>query len=172
VNTGTAVLFLYRLRLLIVSVAMLVVACPGLSGCGLFSKNDNTPAKTKLKSVSVMTMPDANQTTATALDVVFVYDVSVVTMLPKDAVAWFESRDALNANLWRYLDIVSVEIPPAYLLTPLKLPKRHGEALKVVSYANYLAAPGCAPVDLTELVHAELTLNAKTVTFAEAPTGK
>jgi type VI secretion system protein len=172
VNTDTANRYNARLPWPNVSFAAMVIASAWLCGCGLFSKSDSTPAKTKLKSVSVMTMPDANQTTATALDVVFVYDVSVVTMLPKDAVAWFASRDALNANLWRYLDIVSVEIPPAYLLTPLKLPKRHGEALKVVSYANYLAAPGCAPVDLTELVHAELTLNAKTVTFAEAPTGK
>ena len=116
--------------------------------------------------------PNANGTSATAVDVVFIYDEKVPDLLPKDAADWFAQRDELNANLWKYLDIASVEVPPAYIIDVVSLPKRYSTAIKVVAYANYLNKKGRKVIDLTTFKHAQLTLEAKTVAFAESTEGK
>jgi type VI secretion system protein len=144
--------------------AAMILLC---TACGLFSGGDKPP-QTTLRNISVLALPDANQTTATAVDVVFVYDTTIVPLLPKNAADWFAQREELKANLWNYLDVASDEVPPAYLLPRMRLPARAAKALKVIAYANYLAAQGRAPIDLTALINARLTLAAKSISISES----
>ena len=66
------------------------------------------------------------------------------------------------------MDIVSLEIPPAYVIEQVQLPKRHDTALQVTAYAYYLDKKGLQPVDLTGSVKAKLTLTNQRLTLEEA----
>jgi type VI secretion system protein len=146
--------------------ALLLSGCSALSAVGDFISGRGA-TKTDLEQITVLAQDDANGTSATALDVVFVYDEKIPALLPKDAAEWFARREELHANLWRYLDIASVEVPPAYLLKAVPLPKRHESAIKVIAYANYLNKKGRKPIDLTAAVNPLLTLKDDAITFAE-----
>lgn len=158
----------------ILAMALLPVLLGGCSSIGNAFKtvgNFVTGAgevRTSLAQITVIAKADANATSATAVDLVFIYDAKVPDLLPKDAAKWFAQRDELHANLWKYLDIASVEVPPAYIVDAVTLPTRYSTAVKVVAYANYLNKKGRKVIDLTNFKHAQLTLEAKTVAFAES----
>ncbi len=130
-----------------------------LTGCavfaGLFGKSTPT---TRLKSLQVSADPQANADSATAIDVLFVYDTAVLPLLPADAGAWFRQRDGLRNTLGHAVDVVSLEVPPPYLAAQLRLPARSGRALRVLAYANYLPREGLAPIDVTTYKHVTLKL--------------
>lgn len=149
----------------------------GLGGCSSIGNALKTAGdfvtgsgvvRTSLDQITVVAKADANKTSATAVDMVFIYDEKVPDLLPKDAAAWFAQRDELHANLWKYLDIASLEVPPAYIVDAVTLPERYSTAIKVVAYANYLNKKGRKVIDLTTFKHAQLTLEAKSVAFAES----
>lgn len=116
-----------------------------LSACSLLRMfTDTTP----LKKVRIIAEVNANQNTATAIDVVFVYEKNAIALLPKTAPEWFEKKDALVLSLATNIDVVSLQVPPATVAS-LKLPDRHGKALGVYSYINYLDVSGQAVGNLT-----------------------
>jgi type VI secretion system protein len=143
-----------------------------LGGCGIarsvgsWLADVGTPGNA-LTQISIVTKDNANDTSATAVDIVFVYNDTVYELLPKSATVWFSKRDELRSSLRQYIDITSVEIPPTFLLESVPLPDRHSGAVKVVAYANYLDKKGLKPIDLTSFVHPLLTLEAKTINFTE-----
>ena len=61
-------------------------------------------AKASLTQISILARGDANLTTATAVDIVFVYDNSVDPLLPKIATDWFANRDRLQTYLRRHIE--------------------------------------------------------------------
>ncbi len=142
-----------------------------LSGCnaGVHSWLDakSQPATT-LQAVSIVALPAANQNTATAVDLVFAYDAKSIPLLPKNAADWFAQRDSLRAGLGAEMDIVSVEVPPAYVLKSLVLPGRHHNAVTVIAFANYLSRAGNAAINLSGFNHAELVLDVDSVRVSEA----
>ena len=122
---------------------------------------------TPLQGIQVVSMPDANQTSSTRVDIVFIYKPELKAMLPKKANEWFARKDEFHANLWRDMDIVSLEVPPAYVIDPVKLPQRYGSALQVTVFANYLSKRGRRPLDLTGRTKPRLTLLAKKMNLQE-----
>ncbi len=151
-----------------------------LNGCSASSVLQNVGGfltdlgkpRTSLDRISIVSKSNANNTSATAIDVIFVYNAKVNTLLPKSAAEWFTQRDELHANLWQYIDIASVQIPPSYVLEEVPLPKRYSTAVKVVAYANYLNKKGRKPIELTDTVTPLLTLEQKTILFSEQSKGK
>lgn len=162
----------HPLRLLLPALAALLI----LGGCSTLSSTWTSlsdlitgggVAKTTLKNLEVVAQADANQTSATRLDLVFVYKDELKAMLPKKSQEWFARKDEFAANLWQNMDIVSLEIPPAYVIEQVQLPKRYDTALQVTAYANYLDKKGLQPVDLTGSVNAKLTLLQKQLALEE-----
>lgn len=148
--------------------AVLTCAWLMLSGCSAISSLMpwHTPT-TALRGLRVAAQPGANLNSATALDLVFVYDKNSVAMLPKSGPEWFAQKAALQNGLGKTIDVVALQVPPATVIDPVKLPKRAGKALSVYVFANYLAPAGQARADLTQFRHAVIWLAPAQVTITE-----
>lgn len=140
-------------------VAMAIMASAPLTGCGLLSSvfGKSTPTTT-LRTVAVIAEAQANRDSATALDVLFVYDSKALPLLPANGPAWFSQKDGLENTLGAAVDVVTLQVPPPYLLVRVALPARYRHAIRVVAYANYLSAAGQAPIDLTSYRNVTLML--------------
>lgn len=133
------------LRLLLPVLACLLAAC------------SSGPPKTRLRGIEVAAALGANANTATALDVVFVFDPAALPLLPKTGPEWFEHKAALAGGLANAIEVVSVQVPPAAALT-LPLPARHARAIGVYSFANYVAPAGQPVANLTPFRQVTLRL--------------
>lgn len=146
---------------------MVAALLAGASGCSVMHLFGGGTPTAKLESLGVIATDDANSNMATALDVVFVYSTDAEAILPKSAPAWFAHRDGFIAAAPTDLDVVSLQIPPAFVMRRVTLPARHAKALQVVVYANYIAAGGQNELVLTSVKKALLRLEAKTVVLSE-----
>ncbi|MGN6318123.1 hypothetical protein [Trinickia sp.] len=117
-----------------------------------------------VSQIKVVAEVGANQNAATQLDIVFVYDSNVVAMLPTTGPDWFQKKDALMAGLANGLDVVSLQVPPATLASA-SLPKRHGKAIDVYVYANYLSAAGQPKGNITPYKNVTIWLTPTTVIY-------
>jgi type VI secretion system protein len=126
--------------------AVVLLPCLALAGCSLLHKG--TP-RTRIRSVEVIAQQDANRSSATAIDVVFVYAGGAVPLLPTTGPAWFQQKAGLMNALGGGVEVVSLEVPPPYRLVQLAMPRHARRAIRVLAYANYLGAAGQAPIDLT-----------------------
>ncbi|ALU89503.1 hypothetical protein [Herbaspirillum rubrisubalbicans] len=137
-----------------------------LSGCA------SAPPSTGLQTILISATAGANQNNATAIDLVFVYNINVLPLLPKTGPAWFAGKDALVAGLATSLEVVSLQIPPMHLVN---MPKDHGfpagyrKAIGVYAYANYVAAAGQPMFNLTPYGAVGITLAPDAVTLTGAP---
>ncbi|MDE2154552.1 MAG: hypothetical protein KGJ32_01460 [Xanthomonadaceae bacterium] len=122
---------------------------------------------TSLSSLRVAAPPGANLDSATALDLVFVYDKASIAMLPKTGPDWFAQKASLQNGLGRAIDIVSLQVPPATVIDPVALPRRYGKAVAVYAFANYLARDGQARSDVTGFHHAVIWLAPTRITITE-----
>lgn len=139
-----------------------------LAGCTTVKKwvyGDPLPAE--VKSVRVVAELGANGDSATALDLVFVYDASALPVLPKTGPEWFAGKRALQANLATAIDVVPLEVPPATVIAAAPLPRRHGKAIAVYAYPNYVAAAGQAVGNLTPFKRPTVRLMPDTVEFRD-----
>lgn len=129
----------FWLTLLLLSAAGLLSACSFLK---MFV--DSSP----LKQIQIIAEINANQNTATAIDIVFVYDDNAVSLLPKTSPEWFEKKAALMLSLANNIEVVSLQMPPATLAN-VDLPAKHSKAVGVYSFINYLDVSGQAVGNLT-----------------------
>jgi type VI secretion system protein len=110
----------------------------------------------------------ANQNSATQVEVVFVYDDSVLAALPKTAPEWFANRQALLDGLAPALASAATGLPPGSV-GELQLEKLPPRPVRVLGYANYLPTGGQRPVDLTGFRCVLLRLQAQTVSPVRIP---
>ncbi|MFL6623234.1 MAG: hypothetical protein ACJ8KA_16280 [Sulfurifustis sp.] len=134
-----------------------------VGACGLLAKG---PPTTRLSAIEVIAEPGANRNSATALDVVFVYDTAVMELLPKTGPAWFQGKAALRTVSPRAFDVVELQLPPAYALK-VALPKRSQHALRVMAYANYIAEEGQVALNLTDAKHALIRLKPAAIEYRD-----
>ncbi|RDU94732.1 hypothetical protein [Trinickia dinghuensis] len=134
--------------------AYLLAACSWLG----FSKH------AAVSQIKVVAQVDADQNAATQLDIVFVYDNSVLGLLPSTGPDWFQKKDALISGLANDIDVVSLQVPPATVAGPT-LPKRHGKAIAVYVYANYLSPAGQAKGNITPYKNVTIWLTATTIQY-------
>lgn len=139
------------------------VAVAAVCACGWLAKG---PVTTRLATLKVIAEPGADQNSATALDVVFVYDAAAIEILPKTGPAWFQTKAALRAASPRAFDVVELQIPPEYALN-VALPKRSGQALRVVAYANYISEAGHPALNLTDAKHAVIRLKPAAIEYGD-----
>lgn len=130
-----------------------------LTGCS------SSPPRTSIKDIQVVAEVNANQNTATALDIVFVYDTTAASLLPKTGPDWFDKKSALVNGLATGIDVVSLQIPPA-MAVDVKLPSRASKAIGVYSYANYLGAAGQPLGNLTPYKKMAIRLTPDTILYS------
>ena len=136
------------------------VALP-LGGCGLFG-----PTKASLRSVAVVAQAHANRDSATALDLVFIYDGTTAATLPRTGPTWFQQKGALTTALGQRIDVASLQLPPGQSVDPVALPSRYKKALTVYCYVNFVAPAGQGVADVTLYKKLLITLGRDTVTYA------
>jgi type VI secretion system protein len=130
------------------------------AGCSWFG-----PTKTVLRGVTVVAQDGANNATATAVDLVFVYDASAVALLPPTGPAWFAHRAALLPSLGPKVEAVSVQLPPNQQAKPVPMPARYKKALLVYCYVNFVAPAGQGMADLTQYKRVVITLGPNVITY-------
>lgn len=121
------------------------------------------PPRTDLDSLRVTATADANGDVATRLDLVFVYDLSSVDLLPKTSVEWFQQRAQILAAQAEKLEALSLELPPLTDLNPVGLPKRYAKAYRVLAYADYQAKTGQGVLELSPYSRPQLRLEAERI---------
>jgi type VI secretion system protein len=123
------------------SAALLLLAvCFLLSGCaGPVIATDR---------MQIVAEPDANQSTATNVDLVFIYDQAALGVLPRTGPRWFASKEALMRGLATDIEVVAVEVPTGMQVN-VRLPARSRSAIALYSYANYRHPAGQAVGSLT-----------------------
>jgi type VI secretion system protein len=137
----------------------LFVLLSALAGCS------SAPPKTAIGSIKIVAETGANQNTATALDIVFVYDTTSASLLPKTGPDWFDKKAALMNGLAKGVDVVSLQIPPA-MIVDVPLPKRYDDAIGVYSFANYIDAAGQPVGNLTPYKKMTIRLTPDNVVYS------
>lgn len=141
VNADTAHRFPARvITKLFHSAALLLAVCPLLSGCA--------GPVIATERIQIVAEPDANQSSATAVDLVFIYDQAALGVLPRTGPSWFASKEALMRGLATDIEVVPFEVPPGVQID-VSVPARSRSAIAVYSYANYLHPAGQAVGSLT-----------------------
>jgi len=119
-----------------------------------------------LHRVSIVATEHANENLGTAIDIVLIDDAKLLSVLPKNAPEWFDKKASFLASLGQSIEVVSLQIPPTALVD-VKLPKGISKAARVVSYTNYINADGQVMGDLSLYACAQITLQARRVSYAE-----
>jgi len=132
-----------------------------ISSCGLLKMFDNANS---LDSIQVVAELNANQNTATAIDLVFIYDSQALTLLPANGPEWFAKKAALQLSLATNINVVSLQVPPAKVVS-VPLPLGHSKAVGVYAFVNYLSVSGQALGNLTPYSSMVIWLSPATVTY-------
>ncbi len=128
-----------------------------LSGCsvmsGLETLNSWMPwyRNNQVDSVAVYVKPDPDLDHAVSIDVVFIYDDMIQTMLKEfDAIQWFEKKQALMVSYAPQLDVLQWQMVSGYGRKTKQLPEKHKDAIAVMAFAYYPSSPNTKAV-LTDL---------------------
>ena len=149
-------------------VVLIAITLALATACSTIKKlNPWRAPTTTLSSLRVAAPPGANLDSATALDLVFVYDKNSIALLPKTGPEWFAQKQALLNGLGPSIEVVSLQVPPATVVDPVRLPKRAGDAVAVYGFADYLSADGQARCDITQFRHAVIWLAATQIQISE-----
>lgn len=152
-------------------VMVLVMLGVLVSGCAAWR---DLTTESPLRSVHVVARSDANENSATALSLVFVYERDAGRLLPDSAPAWFSQRGALVSALASSIDVVALQLPPGASDVSVSLPDRHGRAVAVYAYARYHSPAGRQRLDLGGRAHLLITLcrdHAVMQSAGDQPTG-
>jgi hypothetical protein len=137
------------------------LTCLLAPGCSLFG-----PKYAAVREIQVIAPSDANQTSATAIDLVFVYDPAAISVLPLTGPLWFANKAPLSSALINRIEVVSIQLQPGAVVAPVKLPKQYKHALAVFCFINFIAPAGQGRADLTLFKQAVITLESDTVTYS------
>jgi type VI secretion system protein len=146
------------LRQAVQSFLLRMTVIAALCACG------TTAPPTIISGIQVVSEVNANQNTATPIDIVFVYDSTAVALLPKTGTDWFKQKAALISGLATSIDVVSLQVPPATLVS-VPLPKRYEKAIGVYSFANYLSEGGQPVGNLTPYKNMQIWLTPTSIVY-------
>lgn len=151
-----------RALLLALIAALLLPACGAMNALG-WLKTAFT-GKSELVQLRVIADQDANRDTATAVDLVFVYDKDLVALLPKSGPEWFAKRQTVVASQPADIKVVSLQVPPA-MAVDAPVPKLGNQPAAVFLFANYIEKDGQFPVNLTAFKSAVVRLKASSIEY-------
>ena len=146
--------------LLCVALLVMLGGCAAAKWLGLVPKNP-------LKQLQVSAAADANANTATSIDVVWVFNTAALATLPKTGPLWFAGRAKLLAGRSSDLAVLHLDVPVGSAQQQLTLPAKHGDAIAVLAYANYIAEAGQAVATLTSYSCVRMELGAANVSYVD-----
>ncbi|WDE02757.1 hypothetical protein SG34_015020 [Thalassomonas viridans] len=115
--------------------------------------------KTTISDISIIAEIDSNNAVPVAIDFVFIYDKSVIPVLQNlKGPEWFANKAGLLLQYQQKLTVTHVEIVPLTAKQSVSLPDGYDDAVKVLMFANYIAATGHVIADLTEFDEVQITL--------------
>lgn len=117
----------------------LLLSASILAACS--SSSEVTP-ELSVSAVTIYAEPDANQNSATSIDVVLVYDNELLGSISKlTASKYFEASNQLRLDNPSLLDVWRWELVPGQVVSNFPIDSDKGSAFGGVVFANYLT-PG------------------------------
>lgn len=112
----------------------------------------------RVQTIEVIAAPNANDTMAIAVDVVFVQQGKVADALTAaGATTWFETRDTLLARYAGQLSCIHLELVPGAVWSDRAPEDTVGETVAVLVFANYVTGEPKL-VDVSTMEHARVYL--------------
>ncbi|AJQ97517.1 hypothetical protein [Gynuella sunshinyii] len=143
---------------------LLWVVVLSIPACSVFS------GRAGVNGYEVVSEPQANQDTATALDIVFIYRKELLAQLPDNAPQWFLNRAVIEGKFDTQMDVLSIEIPPGDLIPKTKLKGKQKNAKAVLLYANYLNAAAQQPINVSAFTIPQIILQPDKILVIETGT--
>ena len=150
---------------------LIALICLLLTGCGAlksvqkklsFIPGIDDPSKIATRSIRVTASREANNNSATALDLLFVLDKSATARLPKTAKLWFEDREGNINSVLGDVIVVPVELAPGGSVD-VDMPRGYKKAEALMVFANYLPTRGQKLFKLPDEKTAEIWLDPQAV---------
>ena len=100
-------------------------------------------ANNNLSKISVESTRNSNLNTPVAIDILFIYDENVTSiLLDLNGPTWFNNKLALVKRYDKEIDIVNLEVVPLSFIDEVNLPKEHKHAKNILMFANYRSRDG------------------------------
>ena len=156
---------------------LLLLLAALLGGCGTVEHLLDPNPRTLLRQLVVVADVRANQPStsgpdgpgsATALDIVFVHDPNVLSVLPKSGPEWFDKKQALQDELGNAIEVIALGVPPGKVYEVPMSSHQH-EAIAVYSYAYYLPPDVSGMGTLTRFKCAQIRLGPRSIAYRDDP---
>lgn len=132
-----------------------------------FSAFSGVPSINSLEDITIISDVDSNKTSATSIDIVFIYDSSLYGILPLKSSDWFLEKEALITSVGDSFDILSLQIPPGAKLEAFEFPRRHKKAINIIFYSNFYSSSEQEAYSLINFKHAKVMLLEKNIKCIE-----
>ena len=129
-----------------------------LQGCSMFNEPPKTEPEIYLKAVNISLDADANNKSATSLDLLIIYDPSLLKVLMKmDAKTYYQTAHQIKLDYPEMLDIWHWELAPGQAVHNYPIQLRPDSPAGAIIFANYYT-PGPHRVRLgsAESIHVRL----------------
>lgn len=154
-----------RALLLLLTLLMLVLCgCAAVSSVG---KAVGLLPLNPLSTLQIAAAADANAGSATAIDVVWVFNPTALAQMPKTGPQWFAGKAALLAGRSADLAVLPLQVPVGSAQQTLELPNTHRKAIAVLAYVNFLAEAGQPVATLTAFKCVRIELAAVSVSYVD-----
>ena len=116
-----------------------------------------------LKQLDIVAEADANSTSATRINVVFLLSEASPQRLPDSSREWFRNRRHYVGSLGSDALIVDLQLPPSKQESDVAFPRGARRAGTVVLFADYIHPDGQTPVQLGGYKTVTVTLRNESV---------
>jgi hypothetical protein len=130
---STMVMIIARLR----RVVLLLMALTGMT------------AQAEVQSVFVQSRLDYNAILITEVDVVFVYNDSILENFPTTKTEWYANKRSFLESAGDNIDLVSIFVPQGFDSEMASLPQRRGQAIKVFVFGQHDSSTR-PPIEITD----------------------
>lgn len=148
-------------------VGLLSSGCSAIQSTLSFIPGVHNPNKTAIRGIVLAADTDANNTSGTNIDFLFVFDAGIVSSLPATSPEWFANRSLLINNHGKNMVVSSIGIAPGTTET-LVLPSGYKDARDVIAYADYIPVAGQKWVRVPDVKQVKAVLKKSNLTFQEA----
>ena len=106
-------------------------------------------AQGEVQSLFIQSRLDYNAILITEVDVVFVYDDSVLENFPTTKTGWYSNKRSLLESAGDNIDLVSIFVPQGFDSEMASLPQRRGQAIKVFVFGQHDSSTR-EPIEITD----------------------
>lgn len=144
-----------------------------LSNCAAVQENlsfipgINDPRNTSIRELVIEATADANSTSGTMIDFLFIFDTDLVSSLPTNSPAWFANKELLISNHSKNMVVATIGIVPGTTET-LILPSGYMHATDVIAYADYVMPNGQKWYRVIDAKKVKMTLSKTGIAIQDA----